>query len=133
MFLTFIDPSHLSRDSDHIYSPGPPSYNTAPPTFAILCLQILHPYQLINIYVSFKQITSPELSYSIPLTIICLISQRYLTDRLSTSFIARAAGNIDVTIFFSMLLTIKFRFPCLWIVLFSTVPGHIDSTLSSAR
>ena len=132
MFLTFIDPSHLSRDSDHIYSPGPPSYNTAPPTFAILCLQTLHPYQLINIYGSFKQITSPEISHSILLTIICLISQRYLTDRLSTSFIARAAGNIDVTIFFSMLI-IKFRFPCLWIVLFSTFPEHIGSTLSSAR
>ena len=112
MFLTFIDPSHLSCDSDHIYPPGPPSYNTAPPTFAILCLQTLHPYQLINIYGSFKQIPSPELSHSIPLTIIYLISQRYLTCRISTSLSARAAGNIEVTILFPMLLTIKFRFPC---------------------
>ena len=90
-----LPPHYLSGDSDHIYSPGPPSYNTASPTCAILCLQTLHPYQLINIYGSFKQITSPDLSHSILLTIICLISQRYLTDRLSTSFIARAAGNID--------------------------------------
>ena len=36
-----------------------------------------------------------------------------------------------MTIFFSMLLTIKFRFPYLWIILFSTFPGHIGSTLSS--